>query len=948
MSSGPNGPEWEKIEHHMGAVLELPEAEQTAYLAQQPPAIRAEVESLLAAYRRSGNFLGNETNSHLPLPVALDAEAEIGTYRIEAVLGQGGMGVVYRARDTKLNRLVAVKFLFDDLADPAARGRFQREAQTASSLNHPHILTVHDAGEFQGRQYLVTEFIDGGTLRTWGCAEKRGWRQIIETLVGVADGLAAAHAAGILHRDIKPANILVGRNGYAKLADFGLAKLEEHSTQDAVTQITRRSEDSRPGIMLGTISYMSPEQASGRPVDARSDIFSFSIVLYELLAGRRPFEGGTDSELLQAIIHRKHHPLGDEIPLALRTVVEKGLEKDPAERYQSMREMVIDLRRLVHENAKMPASRSSRRIQWAVPAVLIALALTVGSAVRVLRLQHSAPAHLEYTPLTSFADSATSPALSPDGRMLAFIRSEYTFGGPGQIYVKLLPDGEPVQLTHDDLYKRGSPKFSRDGSLIAYAASKPGSGWDTWVVPALGGEPRLFLTNASGLTWIEGEPGQSRVLFSEWTGRGVQMAIASSTENRAQHSIVYMPPETGMAHRSYLSPDRQHVLLVEMDRNTWSPCRVVPFDGSSPGKRVGPALAHCTDATWSPDGNWMYFSADTGSGYHIWRQRFPDGLPEQITSGVTEEEGIELAPDGHSFVTSIGASQSTVWLHDSRGERQITSEGYGLLPSVSPDGKKVYYLLRAGGERHFVSGELWVADLESGTRQRLLPDFLMQHYAISADGQRVVFVASENSERSPVWVASLDDRAAPRQISNDTVNAWKTYFVAGGYVIFVGEEKGTQFVFRVNENDGELQKIVRINSGVPAFSVSPDGDWVVIPGPSGTAMAYPVAGGSPTPLCLSCVSGNDVERTGPPGVSWSPDGKFIYLQFQESTYAIPLRPGQMLPPVSATGFQSKEELASLPGARLIKVQGAFPGPNPSIYAFTKVATHRNIYRIPVP
>src|SRR6266700_2342252 len=158
---------------------------------------------------------------------------QLGPYRIERQLGEGGMGVVYRALDTKLNRPVAVKFLFDDLADPAARRRFQREAQTASSLNHPHILTVHDAGEFQGRQYLVTEFVDGGTLKDWARAEKRTWRQIVEILVGVADGLAAAHQAGILHRDIKPENILVAKNGYAKLADFGLAKLAESAPAGA-------------------------------------------------------------------------------------------------------------------------------------------------------------------------------------------------------------------------------------------------------------------------------------------------------------------------------------------------------------------------------------------------------------------------------------------------------------------------------------------------------------------------------------------------------------------------------------------------------------------------------------------------------------------------------------------------------------------------------------------
>ena len=258
----------------------------------------------------------------------LTSGAQIGSYRIEFQLGEGGMGTVYRAFDTKLNRPVAIKFLSNELADAAARRRFQRDAQMASSLNHPHILTVHDAGEFEGRQYLVTEFVDGGTLKDWAKAEKRTWRQIVELLAGVADGLAAAHVAGITHRDIKPANILVAKNGYAKLADFGLAKLAEGATQGDVT-LTLTGEPTRPGMIVGTIAYMSPEQASGRPVDARSDIFSFGVLLHELLAGRRPFAGATDLEVLYTTIHGAPQPLAEDVPAALRAVVEKALEKDP-------------------------------------------------------------------------------------------------------------------------------------------------------------------------------------------------------------------------------------------------------------------------------------------------------------------------------------------------------------------------------------------------------------------------------------------------------------------------------------------------------------------------------------------------------------------------------------------------------------------------------------------
>ena len=239
--------------------------------------------------------------------------------------------------------------------------------------------------------------------------------------------------------------------------------------------------------------------------------------------------------------------------------------------------------------------------------------------------------------------------------MLAFVRGESIVGGPGQIYVKLLPDGEPLQLTHNGPNITVSrPQFSLDGARIAYGMME---NWtlDTWVVPVLGGQPRLFLANSMGLTWIEAEAGQPRIMYSELTGKGAQMGIFTSTESRAQQRTIYMPraEDAGMAHFSHLSPDRKWILLAEMDTSSWLPCRLTPFDGSSPGKPVGPAPAQCTDAAWSPDGKWMYFTANAGNGYHIWRQSFPDGRPQQVTAGATQEEGIAFAPDGHSFVTAI-------------------------------------------------------------------------------------------------------------------------------------------------------------------------------------------------------------------------------------------------------------------------------------------------------
>jgi serine/threonine protein kinase/tetratricopeptide (TPR) repeat protein len=320
----------------------------------------------------------------------LKAGTRVGVYQIESVLGEGGMGTVYRALDTRLNRPVAIKVLSDELADASARRRFQREAQMASSLNHPHILTVHDAGEFEGRQYLVTEFVDGGTLKDWARAQKRSWREVVELLIGVADGLATAHAAGILHRDIKPHNVLVTKSGYAKLADFGLAKLEPPSPEGETRTLSEAM--TRPGFIVGTIAYMSPEQASGKRTDARSDVFGFGVLLYEMIAGRKPFIGRSDLEVLQSIINAKPEPLGDDIPAAVRGVIEKALEKDPAERYQTMQEMVVDLKRLLRQPVETGAPAHQLWKSAAAVALVAIAALAAwkywpsagGSAIRTI------------------------------------------------------------------------------------------------------------------------------------------------------------------------------------------------------------------------------------------------------------------------------------------------------------------------------------------------------------------------------------------------------------------------------------------------------------------------------------------------------------------------------------------------------------------------------------
>jgi Tol biopolymer transport system component len=640
-----------------------------------------------------------------------------------------------------------------------------------------------------------------------------------------------------------------------------------------------------------------------------------------LLTGKRVFGGDTTAETLAAVLEREPdwQALPAGTPSKIRELLRQCLQKEAGQRLAR----IADARRAIE------GVRGGRnRLGSAAIAAAVLAAVAIGSALW-LRGPTRPPDRSQWVQLTKFPDSVTQPALSPDGRMMAFIRGYGTFFGEGQLYVKMLPDGEPKQLTQDS-YLKMSPAFSPDGTRIAYTIVTPQWSWDTWVVPVLGGEPHPLLRNASGLSWS----GARQVLFSE-IKMGVHMGLVTSDENRMGARDVYLPAdEPAMAHRSYTSPDGKWLLLVEMDHDhLWLPCRLVPLDGTSPGHVVGPTEGGCTFAAWSPDGKWMYFTANPGGADHIWRQRFPDGQPQQFTSGPTEEQGVAMAPDGRSLVTAVALQNTSLWVHDAKGERQISLEGNGAKPQFTPDGKKLCYLIVKEFPNQFAfyrdPGELQVADLVSGRSEPLVRNFPVLDYDISADSPEVVMWHPDDT----LWVASFDRSAPPRKIPN--VIGSQPRFGPGGDIFFRRGEGHSMFVYRVRPDGTGLRKALER----PVFllrNVSLDGRWLVgwgpLPGDGPPAFqAFPMDNGAPVNIGAFRF------------FEWSLDGRSSYIR----PYLIPSPPAEVLRRIPAGGFHSEEEIARLPGAHRIDAEGVVPGPSGDVYAFYRSTIQRNLYRIPI-
>ena len=740
------------------------------------------------------------------------------------------MGEVYRARDHSLAREVAVKVLPEGLAaDPIKQRRFEQEARAAAALNHPNILTVFRFGTTATHvPYLITELLQGQTLRERLDQGRIPVRKSVEYALQIARGLTAAHERGIVHRDLKPENLFITRDGLVKILDFGLAKLITPDVSE--TQTTVAMSLTEPGLVLGTVGYMSPEQVRGQPVDHRSDIFSLGSILYETLCGQRAFQGPTSADTMGAILKEEPVELSTrvgDLPPGLGRVVHRCLEKDPGERFQSARDLSFNLELLTRDESRSVAGLTvpvKKRSHWRVALVsLLALLAAAGLGFMAARrtvspARNSAPVVLKR--LTDFVGMEEFPALSPDEKSVAFTAA---VGGRRQIWVRLLAGGAPLQITHDDadhLY----PRWSSDSDSLVYfsPAPEPDGQGKIWEVPALGGNARPLVTSIGGgdlshdgkhLAYFRSGKGQFELTVADADGSNPRVLAGLST-NFAYSDLAWSPDDRmiGFQQGRVFSYDIYYVSAT----------------GGQPTKitQEGNLLA---GFAWLPDSSGVVYATSRGDTVlylptmNLWSVRMGGKDLRQLTFGETSYASPDVDRSGN-LVASRSRVQFDVWKYPV-GDNPQANVAHGIqithqtgavqTPSVGPDDQEVAYLSDSGGH-----GNIWILNLETD-RSRQITFERDARIALgvpvwSPDGAHIAYVTrSRTGWNVDQWIVNRDGTNAQKV---SVGGGWATWSPDSRWLYFAEPDAQGKFNIAKVSPDGSTRLAVRGDGQRPAIS----------------------------------------------------------------------------------------------------------------------------------
>jgi eukaryotic-like serine/threonine-protein kinase len=762
----------------------------------------------------------------------LTAGSRLGPYEVLSPLGAGRMGEVYRARDPRLGREVAVKIIASDVdASPERLRRFESEARAAGALNHPNVLSVFDVGVDAGSPYVVFELLEGETLRERLERGPLPVRKVVEYAVQICQGLAAAHDKGIVHRDLKPENLFLTKEGRVKILDFGLAKLTHDVDLSPSAEDRETRTATQPGLLLGTVAYMSPEQARGEAADARSDLFALGATLHEMLAGRPAFRRGTAAETLSAILSHDPEPIVSQtsgaVPPALEQIIRRCLEKEVEERFHSARDLGFALGALsasaTDGAAAMPSVGRTRKV-W-LPVLLGGLVVVVAAVVvnHVFRGgSRMRPAQMTVVPFTSFPGVEIAPTFSPDGSQIAFAWSPEGTNGRFDLYVKVIGSEKPLLLTtHPADWI--VPAWSPDGRLIAFSReAKDGNG--IYVVPALGGPERKLSDTLSLRFWVgpvlSWSPDGKLLAFYDADAPdklgGVSLLDVDTLEKRR---LSNPPKDCEWVGAPVFSPDgRSLAVLCQLSLSVYE-LFAVPMSGGNASK-IALVSGSFAGLTWTADGRSLVFASDDS----LWRVSVAGGQPEKLPFGHDAHSPV-ASRIGHRLAYAQLTSNANIWRVQLAGPtrtagppmRLISSSRYQGNPAFSPDGRRVAFESTRSGAR-----EIWIATAD-GFDPVKLTSFggpMTGTPRWSPDGREIAF-DSRASGQSDLYIVRVDG-GPPRRVAtgipDSSVPAWSS---DGRWLYFstTNRPDGKDQVWKIRPEGGPAAQMTHRGGMCPRASV---------------------------------------------------------------------------------------------------------------------------------